>query len=99
IERKYGIERKVLAQVAEPLRRALTGPRGAYKDARLLLTFIPPAVTCLKDDVAVAEGLVVGLEPLFARVDEYLGVAGPSPDTAQAVLTLPQVGSSSCRER
>lgn len=89
IERKFRVERRALAQVAELLRQVLTGPRGANRGARLLLTLLPPVVTYLEHDTAaVEEGLVVRLGPLFARVDEYLGVAGPSPDTAQAVLPL-----------
>jgi hypothetical protein len=95
IERKYRVERKALAQVGESLRQALTGPRRADREARLLITISPPAVFYLEPDAPVREGLVVSLGPLFATVDEYLGASGPSGEAVQGVLPLePAVASS-----
>lgn len=88
IEQKYGVKRAVLALVSEVLRETLTGPRTASRDARLAVTFMPPTATYLVPDATVPEGLVLALGTLFAKVDEYLGVAGPSSDSAQAVLPL-----------
>jgi hypothetical protein len=85
IERKYGIDRKKLAQVAPALCRELTGPRPANRDARLLLTFLPSAATYLEPEAPVAEGLVLPLGALFAKVDQYLGVSG----VTQQNLPLP----------
>src|SRR5216683_896479 len=88
IERKYGVKRAVLALASESIREALRGPRTANRDARLLVTFTPPTATYLVPDATVREGLVLELGGLFAKVDEYLGVAGPSNESAQAVLPL-----------
>lgn len=88
IEQKYGVERKKLALVGDALRQTLTGPRRANREARLLVTFSPPVATYLVPDAAVAEGLVVKLSGLFAKVDEFLGVSGPSRESAQAILPL-----------
>lgn len=88
IERKYGIERKALAQITEALRQALLGPRRANREARLVITITPPAVHYLESETSVTEGLVVNLGALFAKVDEYLGTSGPSSEPTQAVLPL-----------
>lgn len=88
LERSYGVKRSVLASVSEPLRNALTGPRKASREARLVVTFTPPAATYLVPDAPVTEGLVLPLGPLFAKVDEYLGVAESSRDGGQAILAL-----------
>lgn len=88
LERNYGVKRSVLASVREPLRQALSGPRKANREARLVLTFTPPTATYLASEALVTEGLVLPLGPLFARVDEYLGVVESSRDGGQAVLAL-----------
>lgn len=78
----------MLARVREPLRQALNGPRPANRDARLLVTFAPPAVTYLEPNAQVEEGLVLKLGPQFTKVDEYLGVSGSSENSAQVALPL-----------
>lgn len=89
IERDYAIDRKKLALVAEDLRRALSGPRTANRNARLMLTFNPPSAVYLNIDAFVPEGLLVALGPIFAQVDEYLGVSGPaSAEPKQPILPL-----------
>jgi hypothetical protein len=88
LERNYGVKRSVLASVSEPLRQALTGPRKASREARLVVTFTPPTASYLVPEAPVTEGLVLPLGPLFAKVDEYLGVADSSRDGGQTVLAL-----------
>ena len=88
LERKYGVKRSVLRSVGDPLRRALTGPRNPNREARLVVTFTPPTATYVEADATVAEGVVLPLGPLFAKVDEYLGVAESGRDGGQAVLAL-----------
>jgi len=88
LERKFGVKRNMLASVSKPLRQALTGPRKASREARLVVTFTPPTATYLEPDAPVTEGLVLALGRLFERVDEYLGVPGSSRDGGQAVLPL-----------
>lgn len=88
IEQAFGISRRKLGLVGEALRRTLTGPRAANREARLLVTLMLPAATYLDDDAFVREGIVVHLGALFARVDEYLGVSGSARVSAQGVLPL-----------
>jgi hypothetical protein len=88
LERSYSVKRSVLASVNLPLRQALTGPRKVSREARLVVTFTPPTATYLVPDAPVTEGIVLALGPLFARVDEYLGVAESNRDGGQAVLAL-----------
>lgn len=88
LERSYGVKRRILASVRVPLRQALSGPRKASREARLVVTFTPPTATYLVPEAPVTEGLVLALGPLFAKVDEYLGVAESSRDGGQAVLAL-----------
>lgn len=88
MEQKYGVKRIMLARIGDQLREALTGPRKASREARLVVTFTPPTATYLAPDAPVREGVVVQLGPLFAKVDEYLGASGSSHDSGQAVLPL-----------
>ena len=88
LERKYGVKRSVLRSVGDPLRRALNGPRNSNREARLVVTFTPPTATYVESGGTVAEGVVLPLGPLFAKVDEYLGVAESNRDGGQGVLAL-----------
>jgi hypothetical protein len=89
IERDYAIDRKKLALVADDLRRALSGPRTANRNARLVLSFNPPTATYSETDAAVPQGLLIALGPIFAQVDEYLGVSGSSrTEPTQPILPL-----------
>lgn len=99
LERNYGVKRSVLATVSEPLRQALTGPRKASRDARLMVTFTPPTVTYLALEATVTEGLVLPLGPLFAKIDEYLGVGETISDGGQADLPLSPVIVANRRDR
>lgn len=95
IERTYAIDRKKLALVGEALRRVLSGPRIANRDACLLVSFTPPSATYLDREGPSVEGLHVRLGPIFAAVDEYLGVSGSSAESAQAILPLrPSIATS-----
>ena len=88
LETKYGVKRSVLRSVGESLRRALNGPRNPNQEARLVVTFVPPTATYVESQTNVAEGVVLPLGPLFAKVDEYLGVAESRRDGGQGVLAL-----------
>jgi len=89
IEETFGVARKKLALVGGALSRTLQGPRAMNRDARLLVSFTPPAAMYLDNGAPVIEGLVLGLGVLFAKVDGYLGVSGLSHDNAQTLLPLP----------
>jgi hypothetical protein len=89
IERDYAIDRKKLALIAEHLRRALSGPRTASRNARLVLTFNPPSAAYLDSDAYVPQGLLIALGPIFAQVDEYLGASSlASAEPEQPILPL-----------
>jgi hypothetical protein len=88
IEREYGVERKKLAVATDALRQALTVPRPVNREARLLLTFTPPTATYVEPNTSITEGLLVRLGPVFAKVDEYMGVSGTGEHAAQAQLPL-----------
>lgn len=88
IEQKYGVGRKTLALASEALRRTLTAAREANWHARLLVTFSPPTATYLHPDAPVEEGLVVRLDVVFARIDEYLGVSRSNSESMQGTLPL-----------
>jgi hypothetical protein len=89
LEKLFAIKRSVLATVSGSLRQALIGPRNPNRDARLLITFSPPSVSYIDSDVFISQGVVLALGPVFAKVDEYLGVARASTETSQVVLPLP----------
>lgn len=101
IEQKYGVKRSTLALVSDQLRQALKGPRPASRGARLVVTFAPPSATYIAPDVCADEGLIVPLGPLFTRVDEYLGVSGPSPEAVPILPLRPTIatGRRSSRNR
>lgn len=89
IERDYAVDRRRLALVADVLRRVLSGPRTANRSARLLVSFVSPNAAYVDRDTSPdAEGLLLRLGPIFAKVDEYLGVSGSSPQNAQPILPL-----------
>jgi len=89
IERDYAVDRRRLALAADAIRRVLSGPRTANRGARLLLGFTPPNAAYLdRETLPDAEGLLIRLGPIFAKVDEYLGVSGSSPENAQPILPL-----------
>ena len=87
IERDYAVDRKKLALVSDALRKVLSGPRNPNRSARLLITFTPPTVAYLdRDTPPTAEGILIRLGPIFARVDEYM--SGVSSETTQPILPL-----------
>jgi hypothetical protein len=93
IEQKYGVKRSVLALVGEQLRQVLTGPRPASRESRLSITFVPPSATYLDPGAPTEEGVVVRLGPLFAKVDEYLGVSGPNRDSTPILPLRPVIAT------
>jgi len=93
IEQKYGVKRSTLALVGEQLRQALTGPRKASRESRLVVRFAPASATYLDTGAVAVEGIVVQLGPLFAKVDEYLGASGPSRDSTPILPLRPVIAT------
>jgi len=76
LETKYGLKRQVVGEVASRLVPALSGPSRVAPQARLVVTFDPVDVIYVEEaNVAVPDGLVVALEPVFALVDAHLAPA------------------------
>lgn len=83
-----GIRRKTIALVFPKLQSVLSGPKRVAASARLVIAFAPLRVEYLDGKTVVSEGVVVSLQPIFDRVDRYLGVGQlPSADS-QADLRL-----------
>jgi hypothetical protein len=93
IEQKFGVKRSMLALAGEHLRQALVGPRQANREARLVVTFSPPTATYLEPAAPAYQGIVVQLGPLFAKVDEYLGVSGPNRDSNPMLPLRPVIAT------
>src|SRR5438105_3048636 len=92
LESHYSLRRTAVVAVAQDLYRQLGGPRSVAPDAKLLLRFDPPSAVYLQHASHVDDGLVVALEPLFRRVDEYLLPAPLTWRGPQGTLPLSPVG-------
>lgn len=78
LESRIGVRRKALAQIVEPLRKALSGPKTIYRNARLRISIDPPDVSYLAmAGTPVQDGILVSLEPIFDRVDGHLDFGLP----------------------
>jgi hypothetical protein len=83
-----GIRRRTIASVFPKLRTALSGPKGVGVSARLIITFSPLRVEYADEKAPAPEGVTVFLQPIFDRVDGYLGVGKHLASEAQATLGL-----------
>lgn len=83
-----GIRRKTIASLFPQLRSALSGPKRVAASARLVITFAPLRVEYLDGKVVAQEGVVVSLQPIFDRVDQYLGASQLLAANSQTDLRL-----------
>ncbi len=72
LETRYSIKRETVAALAPEISKELARPRPVAQQARLVLGFDPPSATYVERVDDLAEGLVVALEPIFERIDDYL---------------------------
>lgn len=86
LEAGHRVRRDAIASIIRLLRKALIGPKAVNRDARLLISFDPPAVNYLTGDAPVQDGIVMSLGPIFQRVDTYLGRGASAGENAQADL-------------
>lgn len=91
LERKLGVRRAALAQLGQPLRAALSGPKEVSKKARLVLSIDPPVVEYVNLSITEREGLVVALGPVFDKVDGYLTFDGQGLLPLAANIASPRV--------
>lgn len=100
LETQYGIRRSAIAQIFMPLRTALSGPKRLNREARLLISIVPPVVSYVETTTKCLEGILVSLEVVFDRVDGYLGSHLDGVTDLQGDLKLgPAVISSRKRNR
>lgn len=83
---RVGLRRKQIALALPALRKVLSGPREIATSARLVVSFSPLRIEYVGREHQVMEGLVISLDPIFTRVDLYMGVARPA--AAQNSLPL-----------
>lgn len=100
LETTYAIRRNAVANLMSPLRAALAGPKPVNREAKLLLSILPPSVRYIKDAELVGEGLVVPLLAFFERVDHYRRYDMPGGHVDQADLKLgPTIISNRKKQR
>lgn len=81
------MRRKMIAAAFPQLQDVLSGPKPLAANARIVITFSPLRVAYLDGKATVTEGLIIPLQPIFSRIDQYLGVAQVQP-ASQANLRL-----------
>ncbi|WP_373429785.1 MerR family transcriptional regulator [Burkholderia glumae] len=69
---RYGLRRDAIASLVGELRTIMRGPRDVVAHARLLICLQPPSVKYVDPLTRVEDGIVLPLEPIFARVDSHL---------------------------
>lgn len=73
LEARYGMRKDAIAAIFDLLRIALLGPRRQNSQAHLFILIAPPTVSYKEAPTKGSEGILVPLEPVFARVDQHLG--------------------------
>lgn len=97
LDSRVGMRRKQIGLMLPKLRQALLGPREVDRSAYLAISFNPLHVEYVSEKTSIREGVMVSLEPIFDRVDGYLGAA-QSWNASQENLRLP-LGAVRSRRR
>src|SRR5205823_9782517 len=87
---KVGIRRKTIASFFRQLQAVLSGPKPAAASALLTIGFAPIRVDYLDAKVTAVEGVavVVPLQPILDRVDQFLGAVQVPVSNSQVDLRL-----------
>jgi len=88
LETVMGMRRKAIALVFGQMQDALSGPKPMARNARLVFTFSPLDVEYFDSKTQVSEGVVVSLQPILDRVDQYLSVGNHFGSDSQSDLRL-----------
>jgi hypothetical protein len=83
-----GMRRKAIASLLPKLQSTLSGPKVVSAGAILVISFDPLRVEYMHSRNSIAEGLMVPLQPIFDRVDYYLGVGHTPSSSSQTNLRL-----------
>lgn len=100
LETRHGLRRSVVVGLFVPLRAALSGPKRVNRQARLLISVQPQAISYIEDITKIECGILVPLQAVFDRVDGYLGMHSDGTTGIQSNLKLgPTVMSSRKNQR
>jgi hypothetical protein len=83
-----GMRRKAIASLFPKLQSTLSGPKVVSAGAILVISFDPLRVEYSHSRSSIAQGLMVPLQPIFDRVDHYLGVGHTPSSSSQTNLRL-----------
>lgn len=84
---RIGIRRKNIALLLPQLRDVLFRPRAVDRSAYVAISFDPLQVEYISGKAVLRESVLVSLQPIFDRVDQYLGAVQPR-NMAQESLRL-----------
>jgi hypothetical protein len=87
LDSRVGVRRKQIGSMHAKLRQVLLGPRAVGQSPCLAISFDPLHVEYVSGKSPIQEGVLISLEPIFDRVDRYLGAAQPW-NSAQESLRL-----------
>jgi len=95
---RVGMRRKRIGSMLTKLRQVLLGPREVDRSPCLAISLDPLHIEYVSGKSSIREGVLVSLEPIFDRIDHYLGAAQPW-NGAQENLRLPHGAVRSRRRR
>lgn len=72
LDQRFGLRRDVIGLLASPIRRAFSGPKPMAQGAFLQLMPWSSKATYCTSDPAIAEGLVLAIDPIVLRIDQHL---------------------------
>lgn len=83
LDKTFALKRTAIAALVPKIAQELAGPRPVAKAPKLVLTACPPTARYLDGDANIAQGFVLSLIDIFARVDEHIlqlqGASSASP--------------------
>lgn len=85
MEATYGMRRASIGTVLQPLLSAIQTPRSPGRKSVLNVVMVSQTVLHLDSPNFATEGLIVPLEPIYERIEKYLGA---HPDSDQIELAL-----------
>lgn len=88
LDRTYGLRLKAIAQIFDQLRQVLAQPRSINEEARLVISIDPPSIIYLDDSGKGETGIIVGMKPIFSRIDHFCHAFRIKGQPFQANLAL-----------
>jgi len=72
LESVYGMQRKAIGTLIEPLYKELSGPRPISETPILVINLQQETIKYLEKPTAISEGIIFPLGPILRKVDAYL---------------------------